>query len=36
MLRFDKVVPFEALLIEGFEEEVAFSKTHRNSACLKG
>ena len=38
---FDKVVPpFEALLKfhggEGFEEVVPLSKTHRNSACLKG
>ena len=38
---FDKVVPpFEALLTfhggEGFEEVVPFSKTRRNSACLKG
>ena len=38
---FDKVVPpFAALLKfhggEGFEEVVPLSKTHRNSACLKG
>ena len=38
---FDKVVPsFEALPKfhggEGFEEVVPLSKTHRNSACLKG
>ena len=38
---FDKVVPpFQALLKflggEGFEEVVPLSKTHRNSACLKG
>ena len=38
---FDKVVPpFEALLKfhggAGFEEVVPLSKTHRNSACLKG
>ena len=38
---FDKVVPpFEAFLKfhggEGFEEVVPLSKTHRNSACLKG
>ena len=35
-----KVPPFEALLKfhggEGFEEVVPLSKTHRNSACLKG